>query len=454
MSTDSNDSKNLSLRQRAELKAKTIQGIHPETISPAEAMRMVQELQVQQIALEMQNEELRHAQEELKAIYDHAPVLICVVDAQRHLLYANAAFTTFTGIPEAELKGGRACGVFGCVNALNDPRGCGYGTDCPNCALRLAMEDTLKTGIGHHNIEYSTTLVRDGQRRDVSLLGTTSRLQAGGQNHLLLCLNDITARKRAEAEREKLEVINRQLHKFESMGRMAAAIAHHFNNKLSAVIMNLEMAKHELPPAADLSVSLTAAMESARKAAEVSSLMLIYLGHTQGKREPLDLSVVCQQSLSLLRATLPQNVVLDLDLPIPGPVITADTSLIQQVLTNLVTNACEACGEGHDTISIRVKTFTGADLPGTHRFPIDYQLTDNAYACLEVQDTGCGIADKDMEKIFDPFFSTKFTGRGLGLPVVLGIVRTHRGVITIASKPDQGSVFRVFFACLNGSSIP
>ena len=77
--------------------------------------------------------------------------------------------------------------------------------------------------------------------------------------------------------------------------------------------------------------------------------------------------------------------------------------------------------------------------------PIDWQPRDTAYACLKVSDTGCGIPEKDFEKIFDPFFSTKFTGRGLGLPVVLGIIRAHHGAVTVESKLNQGSIFRVFF---------
>jgi len=79
------------------------------------------------------------------------------------------------------------------------------------------------------------------------------------------------------------------------------------------------------------------------------------------------------------------------------------------------------------------------------RFPVDWQPVDAAYACLEVTDAGCGIAEKDIEKIFDPFFSTKFIGRGLGLSVVLGIVRAHHGAVTVESRPDNGSIFRVFF---------
>jgi len=148
---------------------------------------------------------------ELKAIYDHAPVMMCVLDADRRVLYANSAFTVFTGISEEHLQGGHACGVFGCINALDDPRGCGFGADCPHCALRLAIEDTLKTGTGHDNVEYHTTLVLAGGSREVTLLGSTALIQMPGQNRLLLCLHDITDRVLVEQELRESEEKYRSL---------------------------------------------------------------------------------------------------------------------------------------------------------------------------------------------------------------------------------------------------
>ena len=132
-------------------------------------------------------------------------------------------------------------------------------------------------------------------------------------------------------------------------------------------------------------------------------------------------------------------------MPSLGPAIAANPSQLQQVLTNLVTNAWEAIGDDLGSIHLAVKTVSSADIPVTHRFPPDWQPQDKAYACLELTDTGCGVVDKDIEKLFDPFFSSKFTGRGLGLSTVLGIVRTQGGVITVESEPGRGSVFRLFF---------
>ena len=186
-------------------------------------------------------------------------------------------------------------------------------------------------------------------------------------------------------------------------------------------------------------------MESSLNAAEMSRLMLTYLGQSFDKREQLDLSDTCLRDLPMLQALMPANVVLYSNLPLPGPVIKANTNQIQQVLTNLITNAREATEKSGGIISLCVKQVLPAEIPTKNRFPVDWQLKDNVYACLEVTDSGGGIEEKDIEKLFDPFFSTRFTGRGMGLAVVLGIVKAHKGVITVKSELKQSSIFRVFF---------
>jgi two-component system, cell cycle sensor histidine kinase and response regulator CckA len=264
---------------------------------------------------------------------------------------------------------------------------------------------------------------------------------------------DITDRKRAEMEKTKLETLNRQLQKSECMGRMAGAIAHNFNNQLHVVMGNLEMAMDGLPPGAAPVENLKSAMQAARKASEVSSLMLTYLGQTPGRHERIDLSEACRQSLPLLQAAVPKGTIIKADFPSIGPVVRANAGQLMQTLTNLITNAWESADESRRGIGLTVKTIYAADIPASPRFPVDWQPRDSAYACMEVADAGCGIAENDIEKIFDPFFSTKFTGRGMGLSVVLGIVRAHHGAVTVESETGLGSIFRVFFP-LSSEKLP
>jgi PAS domain S-box-containing protein len=147
--------------------------------------------------------ELERHRAELKAVYDNAPVMMCVLDADRRVQYANRAFADLTGVSEDQLQAGRACGVFGCINARSDPGGCGYGPECQHCQLRLALEDTLATGTGHRDVEYRATLERNGLQRAVVLLGATALVAAGDRTNLLLCLQDITSRVNAETQLQR-----------------------------------------------------------------------------------------------------------------------------------------------------------------------------------------------------------------------------------------------------------
>jgi PAS domain S-box-containing protein len=266
----------------------------------------------------------------------------------------------------------------------------------------------------------------------------------GKKKYVLNVMTDITEFKKAEADKEKLEVQNRQLQKAESLCRMAGAITHHFNNQLGAVIGNLEMAIDDLPRDAESVNKLSAAMKAAGKAAEISRLITTYLGQTPGKRESLDLSEICRFSLPMLGAVIPGNVSMETELPSHGPVVSANPNQVQQLLANLATNAWEAVGEKQASVYLNVKTVSAAEIPASRRFPVDWRPQDTAYACLEVTDAGCGIADKDIEKIFDPFYSNKCIGRGLGLSVAMGIVKAHGGAITVESELERGSVFRAF----------
>ena len=168
------------------------------------------------------------------------------------------------------------------------------------------------------------------------------------------------------------------------------------------------MAKDDLPGSAESLENMTAAMDAVSKAAEVSTLMLTYLGQTVVKREPLDLSETCRRSLPILRAGIRESAVWETNLPSPGPAISSSANQIQQVITNLITNASESLKDSSGNIRLAVRTVFSADISAINRFPVDWQPKNSAYACVEVEDSGCGIPDNDIEKIFDPFFSTKF----------------------------------------------
>ncbi len=292
--------------------------------------------------------------------------------------------------------------------------------------------------------ECEQMLVRkDGTSILIKLIGraiTPSDMSQG----IIWTHEDITEHNKIEEERRSWERQRQQLQKTESLNRMAGAIAHLFNNILGAVIGNLEMAVSEMS-SGQPTESLQEALDASYRASEVSGLMLTYLGQSNADNTPMDLSDICQASLSELRDIPGENIDLTMDFPTPGPVIYANADQIRKVLKNLTTNAAETMESRGGTIRLSMhRVQSPEEISAIHRFPIDWVPRDTSYTCLEVADSGFGIQDKEIEQIFDPFYSTKFTGRGLGLPVVLGIVRAHGGGITVESKPDHGSIFRVF----------
>jgi PAS domain S-box-containing protein len=293
-------------------------------------------------------------------------------------------------------------------------------------------------------------LRKDGTQLWVRVNVAVVRNTQGRPLHTMATIEDITARKRTEAEQVQLEARAWQLQKAESLGRMAGAIAHHFNNQLQVVAGNLELVG--IPKDAGTAECLDAALQATRQAIKISRLMLTYLGQTTEAHIALDLSELCRQSLPLIQSATP--VVVQSALAEPGPVIRANAQQLQQMLTNLITNAAESGGASRGAVRLFVKTVSAQEIPAAQRFPLDWQPQAQDYVCLGVADAGCGIAPENLEKIFDPFFSSKFTGRGLGLPVVLGLVRVHHGCITVESEPGQGSTFQLFFPALSRAALP
>ncbi|MFO7913705.1 MAG: ATP-binding protein, partial [Desulfotignum sp.] len=240
--------------------------------------------------------------------------------------------------------------------------------------------------------------------------------------------------------------LEKKLHnarKAESLGRMAGAIAHHFNNQLNVVMGNLEMALEDSPADAVYRENLTAAMHAAQKSAEISGLMLTYVGQGSGETSRLELSRLCLSYLPILRTSLPGGIALETDFMSVGAVVLANANHMQMILSHLITNAAEAIGENTGRIKLSTKIFSVSDIPKLVTAPVDWQPDAKMYACVEVSDTGCGINDQDMEKLFDPFFTTKFTGRGLGLSVALGWVKSWDGALCVESKKGRGTCVRI-----------
>ena len=271
---------------------------------------------------------------------------------------------------------------------------------------------------------------------------------------------DLLFRRQQQSAEEKLEMERRLLHaqKLESLGVLAGGIAHDFNNILAGIMGYADLALAELPASEPARENVEVIKTAAQRAADLTGQMLAYSGKGKFVVEPLSLSRMVVDSEKMLAMSVSKKATVTYDLAANLPMIEADAAQISQVIMNLVINASEALGEHGGAIAVSTsavrckagefsRSQSGADWqPVT--FPAGWQpapLPEGLYVCLEVKDTGCGMDGQTLAKIFDPFYTTKFAGRGLGLAAVHGIVRGHEGAIHVSSQPGMGTTFQVLF---------
>jgi PAS domain S-box-containing protein len=260
------------------------------------------------------------------------------------------------------------------------------------------------------------------------------------------CAIDVSARIRDEQERRKLEANLRQSQKMQSLGTLAGGIAHDFNNILLAISGNTGLAIDELPPTHPAQVSLGEVRKAAARASSiVNQILLFSRREEESPAAPVNLHAVIEESLNLLRATLPARIAIATELPPSPPMVLGDSAQLHQVLLNLATNAAHAMGERGGMLSLSLTS-----QPIATDGPQIAGLLPGTYVRISVQDTGHGMAPAVVPRIFEPFFTTKPRGQGtgLGLSVVHGIVTAHGGAITVDTQVGKGSTFHVYLPVL------
>ena len=266
----------------------------------------------------------------------------------------------------------------------------------------------------------------------------------GHANGLLGISIDITERRRAENEQELLKTQLLQAQKLESLGLLAGGIAHDFNNILTPILGAASAALMSIPKDNPAYSDIELVVAGARRAASLTRQMLAYSGKAQVEIHPIDLSKHVHEIAGLLQTTVSKKVQLRLELAANLPAIEADVAQLQQIVMNLVINAAEAIGEQSGSVIVSSGT-QHLDRTAASSLLAAEALTEGDFVFLQVNDTGHGMDEATLAKIFDPFYTTKFQGRGLGLAAVLGIVRAHRGAIQVQSSPGLGSSFKIFF---------
>ena len=268
---------------------------------------------------------------------------------------------------------------------------------------------------------------------------------ADGETLIEGFIQDITDHKKVQQALDEKIKHERQLHhmqKADSLRRLTGAISHHFNNKLQGLLAGLDLARADACEAGLDIGTLDIAIEAAQQAASVSRMLLLSLtGHSWIERHPLDLDATCRRLLPHLEAAMPGRVRIEPDLPGTGITAAIQEESFRQMVETLVVNAWEP--EETTRIHLRLSCSRPASFTPGFRFPEEWQPEDREYAVLEVADNGPGISPTMIEQIFDPFFSTKFTGRGMGLTLLLALARTNQGGVIVTSVPGEGSVFRI-----------
>jgi PAS domain S-box-containing protein len=368
-----------------------------------------QALQSSTQALQERNEALYQSQTRLSAIIDSSLDVIICVNAQRQITVFNPAAATLFNCPAQQ--------------ALGLP----LSQFLPDAEPALAhIGPSRHAQLGEMN---GITRLNDAVPLEVSL----SLEQHASGDIITLFARDLTASKKMEAHRSALESQLRESQKMQAIGTMAGGIAHDFNNIISAILGNVVLARQDVDSTSAVATSLGEIDKAGRRARDLVRQILTFSRNEPPRRMPVQLADVVNETLRLIRVTLPPQVKLELQLDPATPPVMADATQIEQVLLNLCTNAIHAIGQQPGSIRIELTQEHRTGLPGQH-------------IRLTVSDTGCGMDAATLERVFEPFFTTKPVGQGtgLGLSVVHGIMHAHAGEIQVGSSPGKGSTFTLY----------
>lgn len=289
----------------------------------------------------------------------------------------------------------------------------------------------------------------DGTERLVQDRAWISRDAAGKPLRIIGSMRDQTPIEQAMIERQNLMQKVQEAQKLESLGVLAGGIAHDFNNILCAILGNVSLVRMETAANSPHQEFLQNFEEGALRAADLCRQLLAYAGKGRFEVRNVDLCETIHELMPLLTLSISKNTNLQLQLSTGLPPVKVDVTQINQLIMNLVINASEAIGDANGIVSLTTGIQRVSDVASAVGNSADDPKPGN-YVYLEVSDTGAGMDPATASRIFEPFFSTKFAGRGLGLAAVQGIVRGHKGLLTVESTPELGTTFRVLLPRADG----
>lgn len=382
-------------------------------------------LQTSAAALQERNQELQLSQNRLASIINSSlDAIICIDQAQRITIFNPTAAALFQ-CPSSQALGSQ---------------------------LARFLPDAVQA-LGYNNL---TTHAQLGEMKGLMVNGNSVPLDVSVsfEHHsdgdtTTIFAHDLTRHKSMEAHRNALESQLRESQKMQAVGTMAGGIAHDFNNIIGAILGNVELAKQDTETASPAFVSLSEIDKAARRARDLVRQILTFSRNESPKRVPVRLAEVVQETVHLLKVTLPPLVEILVRIDPATPPVLADATQIEQALFNLCSNAIHAIGDHRGTVSIELGFNLNAEAGLTER----RGGARGKHVRLVVRDTGSGIDSETLPHVFEPFFTTKPVGQGtgLGLAVVHGIMSTHLGTVAVQSTPNIGSVFTLYFPVVDAA---
>ncbi len=370
--------------------------------------------------------DLLESEKKYRTLFENAGDAIFFMKAQGEnagkIIDANQSAAKMHGLALDELLGMN-------ISELDSPED---AKDVPSKIKRMIDGEWIHTEVVHRK--------KDGTMFPVEI--SAGMVEFGTEKYFLAFDRDITDRKKAEAEKESLEAQLRQTQKMEAIGTLAGGIAHDFNNILSGIYGYAYLARKNAEDTEKVKGNIEQIIKGANKATELVKQILTFSRDAKQEKVSLKIYILIKEALKLLRSSIPSTIEIKEQISSRSPVLVEPTK-IHQIMMNLCTNAYHAMHERGGTLTVKlndVRVSKSDSIPGLEMVP-------GAYVELLVSDTGCGISQEKMEKIFDPYFTTKEAGQGtgLGLAVVHGIVNEHNGYVLVESGPGNGACFKVYF---------
>jgi PAS domain S-box-containing protein len=369
---------------------------------------------------------LRAHEEQFRLTFDLAPVGIALTTPTGQILHANSAFCRTLGYTADEMR----------QRTIND---ISHADDIEaNETLRSYLLDGTTT---HFQIE-KRYVRKDGTLVPCLFKATLIRDIDGRPQQLIGQIVDLTERKELEEERLSLERTLQESQRLESLGMLAGGIAHDFNNLLTAISGNAQIALLDIDETSSTHEPLTNIMRTVDRASELTRQLLAYAGRSKLAIAQINVNSAIESTLQILRTSISKQITLKQRLNADLPTIEGDPAQLNQVIMNLVINAAQAIGEEPGSIEISTGLNDIVQVAANIPHQIN-QLAPGRYVYVEISDTGCGMDAETLNRIFQPFFTTKPQGNGLGLAAVQGILRRHNGDLRVRSTKGVGTTFTI-----------